>query len=61
MVSVGEKAFQDGVQLETALIMDSSVYEAGSSMKEVRPGTTIDVQCAYTLTSDTSTVEFELT
>lgn len=61
MVSIGEKAFQDGVQLETALIMDSSVYEAGSSMKDVRPGTTIDVQCAYALTSDTSTVEFELT
>lgn len=61
MVSIGEKAFQDGVQLESAMIVGDDSYESGTSMKEVRPGTTIDVQCAYVLTNDTSTVEFELT
>lgn len=61
MVSVSEKAFQDGVQMENAIIMGSDIYESGTSMKDVRPGTTIDVQCAFLLTSDTSTVEFELT
>lgn len=61
MVSIGEKAFQDGVQLDTALIMDSDVFDSDSGMKEIRPGTTIDVQCAFLLTSETSTVEFELT
>lgn len=61
MVSIGEKAFQDGVQLESAMIVGDDSYESGTSMKEVRPGTTIDVQCAYVLTSETSTVEFELT
>ena len=61
MVAVGEKAFQDGVQLESAIIVGDDSYEAGTSMKEVRPGTTIDVQCAYILTSETSVVEFELT
>lgn len=61
MVSIGEKAFQDGVQLESAMIIGDDSYDSGTSMKDVRPGTTIDVQCAYILTSETSTVEFELT
>ena len=61
MVSVGTKAFQDGVQLESAMIVGDDSYDSGTSMKDVRPGTTIDVQCAYVLTSETSTVEFEMT
>lgn len=61
MVSVGTKAFQDGVQLEPAMIIGDDSYDSGASMKDVRPGTTINVQCAYVPTSETSTVEFELT
>ena len=61
MTSVAEKAFQDGVQLDTALLMDVDGFESGTSMTEVRPGTTIDIQCAFLLTSDTSIVEFEIT
>lgn len=61
MVSVSEKAFQDGVQLDTAILMSVEGYESGTSMKDVRPGTTIDIQCAYILTSETSVVEFEIT
>lgn len=61
MVSTSEKAFQDGVQLDTAIIMNSDVYDSGNSMKDVRPGTTLDIQCAFLLTSETSTVEFEIT
>ena len=60
MLSVSEKAFQDGVELDTALIMDSSIYDSGASMKDVRPGTTIDVQCAFVLNNQTSDVEVEL-
>lgn len=50
------QAFQDGVQ------MDSTVVESDYSdneYKEVRPGTTINIDVSYVLTSD-STVEFEL-
>lgn len=61
MVAVAEKAFQDGVQLETAIVMDDEVYDSSANMKEVRPGTTLDIQCAYLMTSKTSTVEFEIT
>lgn len=60
MMSILEKAFQDGVELDTAMIFDSGIYDSGASSKDVRPGTTIDVQCAFTLTSETSIVEFEL-
>lgn len=50
------QAFQDGVQ------MDSTVVESDYSdneYKDVRPGTTINIDVSYVLTSD-STVEFEL-
>ena len=60
MMAILEKAFQDGVELDSAIIFDSSLYNAEMSSKDVRPGTTIDVQCAFTLTSEASTVEFEL-
>lgn len=60
MMTILEKAFQDGVELDNAMIFDSSLYNAEMSSKDVRPGTTIDVQCAFTLTSETSPVELEL-
>lgn len=60
MVAMSGKAFQDGVSLETAIVMSDDVYDPGTSMTEVRPGTTIDVQSAFVLSSETSVVEFEL-
>lgn len=59
MVSTSEKAFQDGVELDTALMMSDN-YDSSASMKDVRPGTTIDIQCAFALSNQTSEVEFEL-
>lgn len=60
MAEVIESAFQDGIELETAFIADDEVYDSGSSMKEVRPGASLEVQAAYTLDSETSVVEFEI-
>lgn len=60
MVAMHEKAFQDGVGLDTAIILDSAVYDSDAGMKDVRPGTTIDVQCAFSLTNEASVVEFEI-
>lgn len=56
---IGEKAFQDGVQMDPAIIGDESVYDVLLRTKEIRPGATIDVQRAYSMTSD-SVIEFEL-
>lgn len=60
MAAMLEKAFQDGVQLDAAIIGDDSVYDSEANMRDIRPGTTVDVQRAYQLTSNTALVEFEL-
>lgn len=60
IVALLEKAFQDGVELDTAFIMDSEKYDADASMKDIRPGATLEVQAAYTLANTTSEVEFEV-
>lgn len=54
------KAFQNGVELDAAMIIDAEVYDQEMSLRAVRPGTSIDVQFAYVLTSDTALVELEL-
>lgn len=58
-LAIREKAFQDGIQMDTAIIGDKSIYDPLSSTKEIRPGATIDVQNAYAMKSY-SIVEFEL-
>lgn len=55
MGSLMEEAFQDGKQLDPA-ICD---FEMQDSSKEARPGTTLEVETAYSMPS-TSKVEFEL-
>ena len=60
LVAVNMKAFQDGVELEYAIAMDASVYDAGIGQKEVKPGASITgCQNAYVLTSS-SPVEIEV-
>ena len=59
MSSLMASAFQDGVELSTAIIMDDT-YDAESQMKELKTGASIDVQVAYELSNTTSDVEFEV-
>lgn len=54
------KAYQDGVQLDEAFIGDVSIYNSELFYRELDPGETFDVQCAFELVSDSSVVEFEL-
>ena len=60
MVTMMESAFQDGVELENAIIMDDDNYDSGSSMKDVRPGASVEIQKAFLLDSESSVVEFEI-
>lgn len=60
MVALMDQAFQDGVELDTAIIGDSDIYDSDASMKDIRPGTTLEVQVAYVLSNTTSEVEFEI-
>ena len=60
MFALSYKAYQNGVQLDSAIIMDNSVYNADDLLKDVQPGASIDVVAAYSLSSETAPVEFEV-
>lgn len=55
--AVSAKAFQNGVQLDTAIVSD---IDSQSSMNEIKPGATTTVQQAYLL-DDQSQVSVECT
>lgn len=55
-----EKAFQGGVQIDSALIMPQPGYDSGAPMRDLRPGASTDVQRAFLLADRTSPVEFEV-
>lgn len=55
-----ETAYQDGIELDSVIFLSDDTYDLLASTKNIRPGATIDVQNAYYLDSETSTVEFEL-
>lgn len=59
-IALMEKAFQDGIQLDTVYVGDSSKFDSDLSFKEIRPGTSLDVQCVFELPNGHSVVEFEL-
>lgn len=59
--SVATSVFQDGVGLDSAIIMDDSVYDSSMQTTDVRPGTTIEVQEAFELNNATSPIEVEIT
>lgn len=58
MFAVSAKAFQDGVELEDAIVTDDSV-DSASVLKDIKPGASIVVQRAYKLTG-TSDVSVEV-
>lgn len=60
-LSVSIDAFQDGIGLQSAFILNNDIYDGSMSMTDVRPGTTITVQAAFKLNNTTSPVEVEIT
>jgi hypothetical protein len=46
--AVSAKAFQDGVELETAIALDDE-YNVEDSLKDIKPGKSIKTQSAYLL------------
>lgn len=60
MWSLVTKAFQNGIELESAYYVEGIDYNDENEDKEIKPGATItDCQCAFTLDDD-SDVEFEI-
>jgi len=61
MVALNDAAFQDGVGLNEAFVMnDSADYSADNQMKEIKAGASIDVEVAYVLNDTTTDVEIEV-
>lgn len=60
LTALASYAYQNGVQLETAMIFDSKVHDSSNNMKDIKPGASIDLESAYLLTSETAPVEFEM-
>ncbi len=58
MIATSAKAFQNGIELESAILMDDT-YDSSNSMKDVKPGNSLVVQWAYVLT-DKSDVTVEV-
>lgn len=59
MFATQSKAFQDGVELEMAMMMDDT-YNSQDLTKEIKPGASIEVEKAFVLNGD-SPVEAEVT
>ena len=60
MVALSEKAFQNGVSLESAFFMDDSVVNSSDSMKDIQPGSSIEIKQGYLLSSESAPIEFEV-
>lgn len=55
------KAFQDGVQIDSASLSSSNKnYDSEAEWRDIRPGTTLDVQCAFKTDNKTSPIEVEI-
>ncbi|MFV0399542.1 MAG: DUF5067 domain-containing protein [Oscillospiraceae bacterium] len=57
--SFTHQAFQNGIECESAIGVDG--VESADSMKDIRPGATLEVKEAYVLGDTTSPVEVEVT
>lgn len=60
MFALRDTAYQNGIQLESAIISDSAIYNAQNKMKDIKTGGTLDVQAAFLLDSETAPVELEI-
>ena len=61
MFTANAKAFQDGIELESAIIGDDKKYDSGAAMKDIKPGKSLKVQAAYVLDNKKADVEVEVT
>lgn len=60
-VALARRAFQNGVQLDGATMSSRNPnYDSEAAWRDIRPGTTLEVQCAFKLQDTTSPVEVEI-
>ena len=59
LLALSAKAYQNGVQLDTAMMSSASGFEP-NTLTELKPGATVTVQSAFTLRDSTSQVEVDI-
>lgn len=61
MMSVTDKAYQNGMELETCYSVDDSAnYDSGKQSTDIKKGASIEVEVAYKLLDTTADVEIEV-
>lgn len=60
MLYIYDKAYQDGIQLESAFIWGDDQYDSSADSLDIKPGASITVEKAYVLRNETSPVEVEV-
>ena len=60
MINLSYTAYQNGVQLDSAFVLDSDIYNGDDLMKEIQPGFSLFVKVPFVLNSDSAPVEFEI-
>ncbi len=61
MVAFDDNVYQNGVGLTTAIILDDDAnYSSDNQVKEIKKGTSLDVEVAYTLNDATTDIEVEV-
>ncbi|MCA0251248.1 MAG: DUF5067 domain-containing protein [Actinobacteria bacterium] len=61
MFALRAKAFQDGIELEDAILIGNKKYDSANTMKEIKPGKSLKVQQAFSLDNKKDDVEIEVT
>ena len=60
MVALNIDAYQDGIELESAILTDAPEgYDSESEMKNIKQGATLNCQKAFVLSNTSSPVEVE--
>ena len=61
MFAFDDNVFQDGIGLNESLFVDESAnYSADNQQKDIKPGASLEVECAYELNDDTTDIEVEV-
>ena len=61
MVAFEDTVYQNGIGLNEAYILDDSAnYSSDNQMKDIKPGSTLDVEVAYVLNDTTTDIEVEV-
>ncbi len=61
MFAFKDSVFQDGIGLNESYVLDDSAkYSADNQQKDIKPGSSLDVECAYELNDTKTDVEVEV-